>query len=75
MTDLEPLETRRAKLCLKFAKKAEKNDKHSKWFRKRQQTATRQHNSRYWDVLARTNRLKKSPIPYLTDLLNKHYKK
>ena len=75
MTDLETLETRRAKLCLKFAKKAEKNDKHSKWFRKRQQTATRQHNSKYWNVLARTERLKKSPIPYLTDLLNKHYKK
>ena len=75
MANLETLETRRAKLCLKFAKKAENNGKHCKWFRKRQNTSTRHQNSKYWDVLARTERLKKSPIPYLTDLLNKHYKK
>ena len=36
LTNLETLETRRAKLCLKFARKAEKNVKHCKWFKKRQ---------------------------------------
>ena len=74
-TNLETLETRRSKLCLKFALKAEKNDKHCKWFKKRQKTATRQQSGKYWDVLARTDRLKKSPIPYFTNLLNKHYNK
>ena len=32
LVNLESLELRREKLCLKFAKKAEKNDKHQNWF-------------------------------------------
>ena len=35
MTNLECLKSRRVKLCLKFARKAEKNKKHNHWFRQR----------------------------------------
>ena len=73
LSNLETLESRRDKLCLKFAKKAERNTKHMKWFKLRPKTATRQGNLKYWGVIARTERLKKSPIPFLTDTLNKHY--
>ena len=73
LTKLETLEDRRNKLCLKFAKKAEKDIKHSKWFKLRPKTLTRVENPKYWNAMARTDRLKTSPIPYFTDLLNKHY--
>ena len=73
LSGLETLEDRRDKLCLKFAKKAERNPKHMKWFKQRPKTATRNNNPKYWNVIARTDRLKKSPIPYLTNILNEHY--
>ena len=72
-TKLETLEVRRENLSLKFAKKAEKHPKHKNWFIPRPVRTTRHQNSKYWSAIARTERLKKSPIPYLTDLLNKHY--
>ena len=74
LTSMETLEIRRNKLCLKFAKKAEKNVKHMNWFKKRPKTSTRLDNPKYWSVIARTERLKNSPIPCITDLLNKHYR-
>ena len=73
LTNMETLEKRRIKLCLKFAKKAEKNIKHMNWFKKRPKTSTRLDNPKYWSVIARTDRLKNSPIPYITNLLNQHY--
>ena len=75
VTNLETLETRRNRLCLKFEKKAEKNDKFKKWFKPKPSTSTRQEDTKYWKTLARTGRLKKSPIPHITDLLNAHYQK
>ena len=36
LTTMETLEKRRNKLCLKFAKKAEKNVQHMNWFKKDQ---------------------------------------
>ena len=75
ITNLHTLEARRDKLCLKFAKKAEKHMKHKNWFKPRQQTNTRQQNLKYCEVTARTDRLKKSSIPYLTNILNCHYSK
>ena len=75
ITNLCTLEARREKLCLKFAKKAEKHMKHKNWFKPRQQTNTRQQNLKYCEVTARTDRLKKSSIPYLTNILNCHYSK
>ena len=74
ITHLDTLEFRRTKLCLKFAKKAEKDDKHKHWFRLKPTVNTRQHADKYWQPLARTERLLKSPIAYITSLLNKHYK-
>ena len=73
LANLETLEKRRNKLCLNFAKRAEKNVKHMNWFKKRPKTSTRLDQPKYWNTIARTDRLKNSPIPYITDLLNKHY--
>ena len=75
ITELDTLEDRRDKLCLKFAKKAEKDPKHKKWFSSRPKTSTRQKNLKYWDVVARTERLKRSPIAYLTQILNQYHSK
>ena len=58
LSSLETLEARRDKLCLKFAKKAERNIKHMKWFKPRPKTATRQGNLMYWSAIARTEGLK-----------------
>ena len=73
--NLQTLEARRDKLCLKFGKKAEKNEKHRNWFKLKNKIYTRQDDSKYWDAIARTNRLKKSPICHLTGMLNQHYQK
>ena len=70
-TGMESLESRREKLCLKFAKKAEKHPKHKAWFKPCNKTAnTRQEKTRYCPVVANKGRYKKSPISYLTSLLN-----
>ena len=73
---LETLENRRVKLCLKFAKKAEKHHKFKKWFKPTVNNVnTRQKKQKYCEVKARLNRFKQSPIAYLTRLLNTHYLK
>ena len=70
-TGLQTLESRRDKLCLKFVKKAVKNTKHRKWFKVSQKKAkTRQKQTSYCKVVANKDRYKKSPISYLTSLLN-----
>ena len=73
ITNLEDLESRRNKLCFKFAQKAEKDDKHKKWFKPKSKNPTRQFNDKYWKPIAKTGRLKKSPICHLTNILNEHY--
>ena len=72
---LETLQSRRAKLCLNFALKAEKNDKFKHWFRQKSKVSTRQPVEKYWGPVTRTTRLKQSAVPYLTKLLNEHYLK
>ena len=77
---VEKLSMRRSKLCLKFAKKAEKHRKYSNWFIPEQKTnniPTRSKKSRvkYTPVPFRTERYQKSPLPYLTSLLNDYYSK
>ena len=68
---LETLEQRRVKLSLKFARKAEKHPKFSKWFNLNEVNVnTRQSKPKYQEVKARLNRFKQSPIAYLTRLLN-----
>ena len=69
---LQTLEFRREKLCLKFVKKAVKNPKHKKWFKVSHKTVkTRQKQTTYCKVVANKDRYQKSPISYLTSLLNK----
>ena len=75
ITGLEPLETRRMKICLKFARKAEANIKHSKWFKIKPKMVTRQKPEKFWNPVTRTSRLRNSPICYLTRLLNSFYQK
>ena len=71
---LEALSTRRRNLCLKFALKCEANPKYNKWFELNQSRTTR-NSLKYKQVWTRTERYRRSPVPYLTDLLNEHYKK
>ena len=59
-----------------ICKKAEKHTKHKHWFKLNDQTVnTRQEKYKYCDVKARLNRFKKSPISFLTNMLNEHYSK
>ena len=54
----------------KFAKKSEKNSKHKHWFKQNKTNKTRQKDEKYEEIVAHTDRLRNSPISYLTDLLN-----
>ena len=70
---LETLEERRLKLCQNFAKKAAKDPKQKNWFVEYKQNGveTRSIKKQYETPLHRLDRFAKSPIPYLTGLLNK----
>ena len=81
---LEKLHERRLKLCLSFAKRCEKSPKYSTWFRLSEsppptniQTRATRNNQRtkYMTVPARTDRYDKSPLPFMTKLLNEYYAK
>ena len=68
------LSNRRTELCSKFAKKCFKNEKYENWFVTRNPNPstiqTRSDKSVLMPVDSRTKRYKKSPLPYLTELLN-----
>ena len=73
--NLETLESRREKLCTKFAAKSVKHDKHKNWFKVNERTTvTRQPQPKYCPVVATTKRFDNSPISYLTKLLNLKFK-
>ena len=73
---LESLDARRHKLCLKFAKKSVDHPKHKTWFKPSIKTAnTRQDQDKYCPVYSNHSRFDKSPISYLTKLLNSDSKK
>ena len=73
---LEHLEVRRIRLCLQFALKAESHPKFSHWFKIRHRTYnTRGAGNKYEQIYARHERYVRSPLGYLTTLLNKHYNK
>ena len=68
---LETLKERRHQLCVKFARKAAKHPSHSKWFKVQENKPnTRSKKTLYCTPIARLQRFRKSPIPYLTNLLN-----
>ena len=70
LLDLTTLEERRLQLCINFAVKTSKNPKYSAWFTK---TSSKTRTSQpYTEYYARTETYKKSPIYYLTGLLNKN---
>ena len=72
-TGLERLDVRRKQLCLTFAKKTLKHPLHSNWFKglpENEHINTRSEKPRFLPVQARTQRLLRSPVAYLTKLLN-----
>ena len=69
--EMDSLENRRQKLCKKFARKAVINPKHQKWFKLNTVTVdTRQKHPKFCEVIAQKEIYKKSPLGYLTGLLN-----
>ena len=74
----DTLVSRRIKLCENFARKASKSTRYRNWFTLKTTSPptinTRQHKkelNKYLPVQTRTCRYKNSPLPYLTDILNK----
>ena len=78
LLERETLEARRIKLCKKFARKTLKNPRYANWFYPANKESspnikTRGHKRTTFNlkpVHARTDRFEKSPIPYMTMLLN-----
>ena len=72
LLQLETLFRRRQKLCTKFARKSYKNPKFNKWFKLNDRvTITRHQGRRFCQVYCRTKRFERSPISYITELLNR----
>ena len=61
------------KMTQQFAKKCSEHSKFSKWFTPVPQRANTRGNKhqKYVHISTRTERFKQSPIPHLTDILNK----
>ena len=73
--NLESLEDRRIRLCLKFALKAEVHPKFKHWFKEQHRPYNTRCKTKYKEPHAMHSRYAKSPIAYLTKLLNLHYNK
>ena len=70
---IDTLEVRREALCFKYALKAYKNTKFSSWFTENETDVnTRIEKLPLKTIRFRTRRYQKSPLPYLTNLLNSH---
>ena len=71
---LDSLETRRVKLTLKFGLKSAKHSKFRKWFKvSNKMYNTRHDGPKYCPVRAFHSRFEKSPLSFLTKLLNLHH--
>ena len=71
---LDSLENRRNSLALKFAIKCEKHVKFQSWFKRANRTVnTRAKLPKYCDIRANHTRFEKSPLSFLTKILNMHY--
>ena len=75
ISNLENLDCRRENLCLKFAKRASEHPKFRYWFKQKPKLPTRLVQDQYYNPIARTERLMKGSISYLTRLLNSNSKK
>ena len=79
MLDCDNLNERRVKLCDKFAKKALKSPRYEHWFTYNNEPlptlntrgAENRVRTMFKPVQTRTDRYQKSPLPYLTNALNK----
>ena len=72
---LETLEIRRKNLCLKFALKMYKSQKYSTWFKNfESEVNTRSSKLPLREVKCMTKQYLKSPLPYMTNLLNQQLK-
>ena len=73
--DRTTLSSRSSEMCLKFANKSLKSTKYQNWFFEnkpnQQQAKTRSVKPDFVPVEARTKTFGKSPLAYLTNLLNK----
>jgi hypothetical protein len=69
-TRLSKLSERRRKTCMKFAKRAQKNTKFSKWFKPNPKVQRRVKQPKFCPVICKKQRFEKSPLSYLTGLLN-----
>ena len=72
---MEKLSVRRKNLCIKFARKAQKHDKFSKWFKPTPTVTARIKKPQFYEVVCRTSRFENSPLSYLTKLLNQNSNK
>ena len=72
--DMKTLKVRRSELCLTFAKKALKSEKFANWFsiNDNNYDKTRSDKTVLNVVKTRTDKYMKSPVPYLTNILNDH---
>ena len=74
---IQTLKERRNEATVKFALKAEKNEKFSsKWFKKKEELECNLRDSsrrKYEEKLCRTERFRKNPVNRLTAILNDHY--
>ena len=72
----DKLSERRIKLCETFARKLVKHNQFKNWFNAKSDkinnmnTRSKKAKVKYQEVLTRTERYHKSPIPYLTSILN-----
>ena len=77
--NLKNLNVRRQELCSKFAHKSFKSEKYQHWFVPKttdpDQIQTRSDKTGLVQVPTRTKRFNKSPLPYLTSLLDEKLKK
>ena len=68
---LDTLYSRRERLCMKFARKCVESKKICHWFKNDdRESITRQKNQKFRSVYCRTMRYDKSPLSYITRLLN-----
>ena len=74
--ELKSLKSRRENLCMKFAKKAEKDKKFKAWFKaSNYKKNIRQCKNKYCEVLSKHPRFTKSPLSVLTRMLYEYHKK
>ena len=76
LTGLQKLSDRRRKLCLTFAKKAQKHKKFTRWFKPNtKKTITRLTQPKFCNVYSRLDRYERSPLSHLTEILNQYHSK